>query len=60
MSLPYSSALRASDESADPVDDEESPGDEEAISDEDADELDAATDRDAPTLVARPPEDEAR
>ena len=58
--LPAPAAVVASDEAADPADDEESPGDDEAIADEDADELDAATDRDAPTLVARPPEDEAR
>ena len=49
----------AADEVSDAADDEESSPDD-ATGDEQSDELDAATDRDAPTLVARPPEDEGR
>ena len=58
--LPAPAAVAASDEAADSADDEQSAADDEASADDDADELDAASDRDAPTLVARPPEDEAR
>lgn len=52
-------AAVAADEVSDAADDEESSPDD-ATGDEQSDELDAATDRDAPTLVARPPEDEGR
>ena len=58
--LPASAAVAGSGDSADAAEDEQSLGDEEAATDDDADELDAASDRDAPTLVARPPEDEGR
>ena len=58
--LPASAAVAGSGDSADAAEDEQSLGDEEAATDDDADELDAASDRDAPTLVARPPEDEER
>ena len=58
--LPASAAVAGSGDSADAAEDEQSLGDEEAATDDDADELDATSDRDAPTLVARPPEDEGR
>ena len=58
--LPAPASLAGPDESADSAEDEPSAADDEAATDEDGDELDAATDRDAPTLVARPPEDEGR
>ena len=58
--LPAPAAVAASDESAEAVDEQEPSADDEATADDDTDELDAATDRDAPTLVARPPEDETR
>ena len=58
--LPASAAVAGSGDSSDAAEDEQSLGDEEAATDDDADELDAASDRDAPTLVARPPEDEER